>query len=220
LLNAGRLSRIFAAERAQLNCATTFCLPCFISCGRLRGFASNGLCSVIKFDIDQGAVMEIPGTHIASIAQVIQLSVAPVFLLAGVGAILNVLVGRLVRIVDRARATENQMKNADEATLIELHERLEVLGKRARLISRAITLSVLCAVLVPIVIVSLFVSVLFGVNLAVPIAVAFIIGLVTLAAGLVYFLREVFVATAALSIGVAEGKQSDSQRFRRVVRNS
>ncbi len=164
--------------------------------------------------------MAIIGTHIESIAQVIQLSVAPVFLLAGVGATLNVLVGRLVRIVDRARVTESQFKGADEAQTQELQERLEVLAKRARLISRAIALSVLCAVLVPIVIVSLFVSVLFQVNLAVPIAVAFIIGLISLAVGLVYFLREVFVATAALSIGASSGNQSEAQRLRSVVKNS
>lgn len=164
--------------------------------------------------------MEFLGTHIASIAQVIQLSVAPVFLLAGVGTILNVLVGRLVRIVDRARVTEAQMKDADDAGLKELRERLDVLGTRARLISRSITLSVLCAVLVPIVIVSLFISVLLQVNMAIPIAAAFIIGLISLAIGLVYFLREVFVATAALSIGVPEGELTEAQRLRRVVRNS
>lgn len=164
--------------------------------------------------------MDFLGTHIASIAQVIQLSVAPVFLLAGVGTILNVLVGRLVRIVDRARITETQMKEADEATMKELRERLDVLGRRARLISRSITLSVICAVLVPIVIVSLFTSVMLQVNLAIPIAATFIIGLISLAIGLVYFLREVFVATAALSFGVPEEELTEAQRLRRVVHHS
>jgi hypothetical protein len=164
--------------------------------------------------------MQFLGIHIASIAQVIQLSVAPVFLLAGVGTILNVLVGRLVRIVDRARVTETQMDNADEMLMKELRERLDVLGRRARLISRSITLSVVCAVLVPIVVVSLFVSALFQVDLSVPIALAFIVGLVSLAIGLVYFLREVFVATAALTFGVPEGELTEAQRLRRVVRHS
>lgn len=163
--------------------------------------------------------MDVLSTHIESISKVIQLSVAPVFLLAGVGAILNVLVGRLVRIVDRARVTELQFREADEGLTRELQERLKVLARRARLISRAIALSVFCAVLVPTVIVCLFVSELFQVNMAVPIAVAFIIGLVSLSLGLVYFLREVFVATAALSIGPLDGSD-ESQRLRRVVKNS
>ncbi|MGE0116086.1 MAG: DUF2721 domain-containing protein [Steroidobacteraceae bacterium] len=162
--------------------------------------------------------MSLLGTHIESIAQVIQLSVAPVFLLAGVGAILNVLVGRLVRIVDRARVTEAQMKDANETVIKELEERLDVLARRARLINRGVALSVLSAVLVPIVIVSLFISVLFQVNLAVPIAVAFIVGLISLAAGLLYFLREIFVATAALSFRVSG--LSETEQLRRVVKNS
>ena len=164
--------------------------------------------------------MDVLSVNIESIAKVIQLSVAPVFLLAGVGAILNVLVGRLVRIVDRARVTEMQFHDADEALVKELHERLEVLATRARLISRAIALSVLCAMLVPAVIVALFVGELFRVSIAIPIAVAFIAGLVSLATGLVYFLREVFVATAALSFGRMLGEADDKQQLRRVVKNS
>lgn len=156
--------------------------------------------------------------HIDSIARVIQLSVAPVFLLAGVGAIMNVLVGRLVRIVDRARVTEGQFAAADAEETSMLTERLEVLAIRARLISRAIALSVTCAVLVPIVIVGLFVSELLRVDLSVPIAVVFVVGLVSLAVGLIYFLREVFVATAALSF--RSPGASASQHLRNVVRNS
>ena len=40
--------------------------------------------------------------HIVSIADVIRLAVAPVFLLSGIAAMLNVLTNRLTRIVDRA----------------------------------------------------------------------------------------------------------------------
>lgn len=164
--------------------------------------------------------MEFFGTHFQDIAQAIQLSVAPVFLLAGVGATLNVLVGRLVRIVDRARLTESQLQKASETENSELHERLQVLAVRARLISRAIAFSVLCALLVPLVIVALFVSAILKVSLAVPVAVAFIVALLSLATGLVYFLREVFVATAALSFGAPRDEFGVTQRLRRVLKNS
>ena len=43
---------------------------------------------------------------ISPIAHVIQLSVAPVFLLSGIGAILAVMTSRLGRIIDRARVRE------------------------------------------------------------------------------------------------------------------
>ena len=38
--------------------------------------------------------------------QIIQLSIAPVFLIAGIGTLLNVLTSRLARVVDRGRAIE------------------------------------------------------------------------------------------------------------------
>ncbi len=164
--------------------------------------------------------MNLFNTHVENIGQVIQLSVAPVFLLAGVGQALNVLVGRLVRIVDRARLTEEQLLTAVDTHAKGLHQRLSVLAKRARLISRAIALTVLCAVLVPIVIVSLFISALLQINLEWPIAIVFIVALISLAAGLLYFLREVFVATAVLSIGISNINDGSTQDLSHVVKNS
>ena len=66
-----------------------------------------------------------------SVAQVIQLAVAPVFLLAGVGATLNVLATRIGRIIDRARIMEAQLLSATPELADDLHDRLKVLSKRA-----------------------------------------------------------------------------------------
>lgn len=163
--------------------------------------------------------MQILGPHIDSIAQVIQLSVAPVFMLTGVGAALNVLVSRLVRIVDRARVTETQLREG-EGDEIELRARLIVLAKRARLISRAIALSVVSALLVPLMIVGLFVSALLKLDLSVPIALAFIVSLLALAAALVYFLREIFVATAALSFSLQSDRGAQLSQLQDVLKKS
>ena len=51
-------------------------------------------------------VLDPTDISVSTVAQVIQLAVAPVFLLAGIGAFLNVCAGRLSRIVDRARNIE------------------------------------------------------------------------------------------------------------------
>ena len=139
--------------------------------------------------------------HVASIAQVIQLAVAPVFLLAGVGATLNVLAARIGRIIDRARAMEENLSSATPEAAQELHERLRVLSKRATLINRAIGLCVLCGLLVSLVVAALFISSSLQLDLAAPIAIAFVVALLSLAAALVYFLREVFIATASLTFG-------------------
>lgn len=139
--------------------------------------------------------------HIANLAQVIQLAVAPVFLLAGVGTTLNVLATRVGRIIDRARLMEDRLPHATPEQAEDLHERLRVLSKRATLINRAIGLSVMCGLLVSIVVAALFIGYSLAIDLTTPIAVAFVIALISLAAALVYFLREVILATNALSFG-------------------
>jgi len=76
-----------------------------------------------------------------------------------------------------------------------------VLSRRATLINRAISLCVLCGLLVSLVVAALFVSSSLRIDLAMPIAIAFVVALLSLAAALVYFLREVFIATHSLTFG-------------------
>ena len=147
-----------------------------------------------------GSAMDAP-LHVASLAQVIQAAVAPVFLLAGVATTLNVLASRIGRIIDRARIMEDRLQNATAEHAQELHARLRVLSRRATLVNRAIALCVLCGLLVSLVVAALFVSALLRIDLALPIAIAFVIALLTLAAALLHFLREVFLATASLTFG-------------------
>jgi hypothetical protein len=142
-----------------------------------------------------------PISHVASVAQVIQSAVAPVFLLAGVGTTLNVLATRIGRIIDRARAMEERLPNATASDAAVLHERLRGLSQRATLINRAIGLCVTCGLLVSLVVAALFVSATLSIDLALPIAIVFVIALLSLAAALLYFLREVFIATDSLTFG-------------------
>jgi hypothetical protein len=139
--------------------------------------------------------------HVTSLAQVIQLAVAPVFLLAGVGATLNVLANRIGRIIDRARLMEERLPTADGDTVRDLHDRLKVLSRRATLINRAIGLCVLSGLLVSLVVAALFIASSLRIDLAAPIAVAFVMALLSLATSLLMFLREVFLATASLTFG-------------------
>jgi hypothetical protein len=75
--------------------------------------------------------------QIDDIAHIIQLSVAPVFLLAGIGAFLTVLSGRLSRIVDRARVLEAQLVTPERPHSATIVNELNVLEKRGRLIFHA-----------------------------------------------------------------------------------
>jgi len=69
---------------------------------------------------------------ISTVAHVISLSVAPVFLLSGIGAMLAVMTSRLGRIVDRARALEATLPGADPGLAATLHDELGTLARRAR----------------------------------------------------------------------------------------
>jgi hypothetical protein len=138
----------------------------------------------------------------AGISHVIQLSVAPVFLLTGVGAILNVMSNRLSRIVDRARVLELKLEGAEPGVRDEVVKRLRNLSRRARLIGRAIALCVLTAVLVCAVIITLFIGEFSEASpTAVPAALLFVGALLCFLLSLILLLREVFLATDTLKFG-------------------
>ena len=136
-------------------------------------------------------------------AQVIQLAIGPVFLLTAVAGTLNVLATRIGRIIDRARTLEARLEGARPEEAEELHELLRVLSRRATFVNRAIGLSVTCGLLVALVVAALFVSNSLSIDLAAPITITFVIALLSLAAGLIYFLREVILSTGSLTFGGA-----------------
>jgi uncharacterized membrane protein YGL010W len=142
------------------------------------------------------------------IQHAIQLAIAPVFLLTGIAGLLGVMANRLARIIDRARVMEEQLLHATPEVSQALHARLRVLSKRASLINRAIGLCVLCGLLVSLVVAALFISSSLKLDLATPIAVTFVVALLSLAAALVYFLREVFLATESLTFGGVRPQRS------------
>jgi hypothetical protein len=51
-------------------------------------------------------------SHLTDVAHVIQVAVAPVFLLSGICGMLSVLVTRLGRIVDRSRTLDERLETA------------------------------------------------------------------------------------------------------------
>jgi hypothetical protein len=144
--------------------------------------------------------------QIAVIGEVVRLAVAPVFLLSGVGVVLTMLTSRLARVVDRARNLEHGESGTIEADLQDLHARLQTLALRARLLGSAIALCTVCALLVSTVVVSLFLGALLDLNLAFLIAGLFIVAMLSIIGGLLLFLREIFVATRTLRIGLRDGR--------------
>ena len=137
------------------------------------------------------------------IAHVIQLSVAPVFLLTSVGAILAVMSTRLSRVVDRARVLETKLPGAEGFARDDLLQRLVNLNRRAHLISQAMVLCVVTAVLVCGTIIVLFSGEFLHFAATVPAALLFIAALLTFLLALVWLLREIFMAIKTMRFGPA-----------------
>ena len=147
-------------------------------------------------------------TTVNTVSNLIQLSVAPVFLIAGVGAILGVLSGRLARITDRIERFNSKINRASSATHNEQSEneinketfqryltQKKYLSIRAKNMNVAILFCVLTGLLVASVIVTLFASLFFEFNSGVLIAVLFITGMLSFMTSLLLFIREIFMAT-------------------------
>lgn len=140
-------------------------------------------------------------TAIAAVGHAIQLSVAPVFLLSGIAGMLAVMTNRLSRIVDRAREVEARLPAPSPAELTLLNAELRTLSRRAKFINVSITLCTITALFVSAVVATLFVAAFLLFDASVWVAVLFVSGMTTFFVGLLFFLREIFTATAALRIG-------------------
>ncbi len=145
---------------------------------------------------------ELAAGSVNNVVYFIQLAVAPVFLLAGVGTMLGVLTNRLARIIDRARKVEAHYQENDDVVLRgSLRLDLKLLSRRARLVSWSISFCTSCSLFVSLIIMMLFVESLFDVHLRGVVPVLFIVAMSAFTIGLLLFLREIYLATAALRIG-------------------
>ena len=137
---------------------------------------------------------------VSTIAHLIQLSIAPVFLLAGVGAILNVMATRLTRVVDRVRRLEDEF--AGTSLIVQQLARAELgrLGTRMKLVNWAITAVTASALTVCLVVAILFVGGLADVSVGNLIAALYVLTMALLVMGLVLFLLEVRLAARNLKV--------------------
>jgi len=140
--------------------------------------------------------------HISSIAGAIQLAVAPVFLLTAIGSLLGVLINRLGRAVDRARRLEALLDGQVGEALAQTQSELQILSRRTRWVNRAIAACTACALLICLEVAALFIGVFLDTNVSNLVGTLFILAMVALTLGLVSFLREIFLASQTLRIGV------------------
>ncbi len=137
---------------------------------------------------------------ITDISHVIQLSVAPVFLLTSIGTILGVLSTRLARIVDRARALTERPGAPLGGRTEAVQAEMRILGRRRRLVNLALSSGTTAALLVCVSIATVFLGAVVKASVAVAVASMFILAMAAFVAALVFFLREVLLAVRSLHL--------------------
>jgi hypothetical protein len=142
-------------------------------------------------------VTPLPLSNLGDIAHVIQLAIAPVFLLTGVGTLLAVLSNRLGRAVDRSRVVEARLPELAGEVLALAQDELVLISRRTRLIYAAIVLAVTCALLICLLIAVAFIDAFLVVNLAKLMGALFVLAMFALIASLAAFLREIFLAVSS-----------------------
>lgn len=134
------------------------------------------------------------------IAQTIQLALAPVFVLVAIGNILNLLSGRLGRVVDRSRHLQDRFAETEGPDREELVAEIRMIDQRISLITRAIRLMVIAGLSIGVTVAVLFLEELVQLNLQRLAAATFLLAVGLLMWALVLFLREIQVSAQQLRI--------------------
>ena len=134
--------------------------------------------------------------HIPEIAGVIQLAVAPVFLLTAIGTVIAGLNVRLGRAVDRRRELEGRLPSLPEGELSSARAELAVIARRIRFVYFAILSAVVSALFVCLLIAGAFLGAFVRADLSYTIGMMFVLAMLALIACLLLFLREIFLAVS------------------------
>jgi hypothetical protein len=134
--------------------------------------------------------------NVIDVTRLVQLAIAPVFLLTAVGTIIGVLSSRLGRVVDRSRTLEDRLRQLAPEGQKAVREELSILARRVRLVYASMTLAVVCALFVGLLIAVAFVDAFVALDLSRFIGLLFIGAMLAFILALMVFLREIFLAVA------------------------
>lgn len=130
-------------------------------------------------------------TRSSDVQRIVQISLAPAFLLAGIGALMNVMMARLIWIAGRIERLED--KSSAGLSTIEKVE-CTYLRRRRKLVQHAVKAGTASALLICVVIALLFGSAVTQAHIGTVIAIAWILAMTSLIVGLLLFLMETLEA--------------------------
>ena len=137
---------------------------------------------------------------LGAIAETIQLSVTPVFLLVATGSLLNVFTGRLARVVDRSRRLMELWAETQGAEHERVVAELRVVDRRIDVINNSIAAAVACGIVVCLLVALLFTQAVAGFDLGLAAAWVFAVAMLLLLLSLALFLIEVRLAIRTIHV--------------------
>lgn len=137
------------------------------------------------------------------VQEIVRLSLAPAFLLAAIGAVMNVMMSRLIWVAGRIQRLETQMK---EEQSVEEQIELSRLYRRRKIAQRAVMFATSAALTISLVILLLFVSAFIEPRIGTITAIAWISTMLLLITALALFAWETMVAAMGQSQADIQGQ--------------
>ena len=147
-----------------------------------------------------------------NVAHVIQVSLAPVFLLTALATLLGIFSTRLARVADQVDAAARDMLTADAAEARSLSVRLSHLRRRSTLLDVAVALACLGGVMTAVSIMTLFVGALRDAATASVLFACFGAALISAIGALGGFLAEILMASSGVRVEVDRRKDEVAAR--------
>lgn len=139
-------------------------------------------------------------SRLSELLPALQVAVAPVILISGVGLLLLSLTNRFGRAVDRARHLRQDLGQASDAERRQLTEQVDNLYRRARLIRTAIVMAAASELFAALLIITLFVGQLLSWPVALAVGPLFVLCLAALIVSLLAFMLDIRLSLAALKL--------------------
>jgi len=135
----------------------------------------------------------------------LQLSLAPVIMISGIGLIILSLTNRFGRIVDRTRQLSVEYRSSADTDQERILQELKILALRAKVIRASNILAVFSVLLVSFIIIGLFGSALYHFNVSYILIILFISSIISLILSLFLFIYDLDLSLKALWIELPKG---------------
>jgi len=131
---------------------------------------------------------------------VLQLAIGPVVLISGVGLLMLSMTNRLGRVIDRARLLKHDYEQAQAHHKQSILDQIKIVHYRAYYIRSAILFAAISILCVAALVFTIFILAVMHIDTSIPIVILFAGSMLALMVSLVYFLRDIYKALAAVEI--------------------